>query len=435
MPEIEKQSLWFLCSASLFRIGLALETFEEVRPLGVQVSDYFFMLSLLFLLCCRERLLVKFGRSGVFLPALFMLLGGALSSVIGSGLSPAAASLTRLFILFGLFAPLAVVHSQDMRKNMIFLMGGVFTNCLIAGFSAWVVPGFTEALAINPVTSTELGESLGRFQGLAGHPNILGLSAALAVLMGVGMLVSEKDRYMRWGLCLHILVCTVGAFLTGSRTFFVSLVPGLFVLAAMWKPNRRLLVRGVLSAIVLAGGVNYLAPELIAHYTDRLGETSADDSENSSRLLTATAALAEISQKPITGWGADRMGEAGMMFIPDAGDFIGAHVSFLQYWYATGLLGALGFLALFVLPVRRMIRALKSAASGASASMLQLGLAVYLLLFIASNLHPILFNRFLYVPLFMFAGLPAQIPSPARTRKPVRRATVRLQAQNQTTSA
>jgi hypothetical protein len=38
---IEQQSLVVLCSAFLFRMGLALETFEQVRPLGIEVSVSF----------------------------------------------------------------------------------------------------------------------------------------------------------------------------------------------------------------------------------------------------------------------------------------------------------------------------------------------------------------------------------------------------------
>ena len=116
------------------------------------------------------------------------------------------------------------------------------------------------------------------------------------------------------------------------------------------------------------------------------------------------------------------------MFVPEAEDFQGAHVSFLQYWYATGLLGAIGFLALFVIPVRRMVRALKSNSSGHFGNALRLGLSAYALLFIASNLHPILLNRFLYVPLFVFAGLTAHAPGSIKVSKTARRAVAHLPA-------
>jgi len=198
----------------------------------------------------------------------------------------------------------------------------------------------------------------------------------------------------------------------------------------MQKPHRRLLLHALVGMFVLWAGLNYVAPELLSQYTGRLSATNADDSENYSRLLTASVAVAEISQKPIMGWGADRFGEAGMMFIPEVQEFQGVHVSFLQYWYATGLLGAVGFLTLFAVPAKRMLRALATNASGNAVEALRLGLSIYALLFIASNLHPILFNRFLYVPLFMFAGLAGQALGSIKVSKTARQPVSHLPPQN-----
>jgi O-antigen ligase len=181
---------------------------------------------------------------------------------------------------------------------------------------------------------------------------------------------------------------------------------------------------------VVWAGIDYLAPGLITDYTGRFGAKSAEDTENYGRLLTAGVALAQISQRPIAGWGVDRLGEAGMMFVPDEGDYLPAHVSFLHYWYAEGLLGAVGFLMLFILPVRRMLQIVKKKPSDNLASVLRLGLSVYLLLFIASNLHPILLNRFLYMPLFMFAGLTAQAPGSIKVSETVRRSAGHLVTRN-----
>jgi hypothetical protein len=43
--RLERQDLLFLFSSFMFRIGLALVTFEQIRPFfGIQVSDYFLFL-------------------------------------------------------------------------------------------------------------------------------------------------------------------------------------------------------------------------------------------------------------------------------------------------------------------------------------------------------------------------------------------------------
>jgi O-antigen ligase len=427
-PTIDERSLLFLSSAFMFRTGLALETFEAVRPFGILAADYFFFLSLVLFLFCRPRQLLKSTPSGILTASALVLFGGALS-LLGNGfqLGGAAGPLARMFILFGLFAPLAAVHSRNIRQNMIFMAGGVLINCVIATLTAWVWPRIVDVLAINPETPTDIGQDIGRFAGLAGHSNILGLSAALAVLIGIGLFVSERNAFARLGLVFQILVCTVAALLSGSRTFFVSLIPGLIVLALVQKLHFKLIVRVLVALVVVWGGIHYLAPEEVSQYTGRLrSATSADDNENYGRLLTAGTAIVEISQKPIIGWGVDHFGEAGLTFVPWDNDIVPTHNSFLQYWYAAGLLGAIGFLALFAIPAKRMLQELKRSSSGDLANALRVGLGVYVLLFIASNLHPILFSRFLFVPLFMFGGLAPRTAGKIKAEKRARGASVHL---------
>jgi hypothetical protein len=420
LSGFEQQSLLFLSSAFMFRIGLGLETFEVVRPFGILLADYFFFVSLLLLVFCQPRRLLKSTGSGVLLAGTLMLCGAVLASLGAGGLNTAVGSLARLFVLFGLFGQLAVVHSRDFRKNMLFLVCGVSANGVIALLQASLFPRIGDVLSINDITDDTT--VIGRFAGLAGHPNILGLSTALAVLIGVGLLLSEKKAYVCFVLFLAILVCAVAALLSGSRTFLVSLIPGFLAFAFSQRRYRSVVLRGLLLLGVAWAGIAYLIPAVTSNYSSRFDARNVEDAENYSRLLTAGAAAAEIAQKPFTGWGAQYFGEAGMMFVPEAQDFQGAHVTFLHYWYAAGLLGAMGFLTLFVVPVRHMLRALKTKSSSAYADGLRIGLGVYVLLFIASNLHAILFNRFLFVPLFVVAGFAVPLRGPVPIRKATRRA-------------
>src|SRR5439155_8079306 len=293
-PEIDRKSLLFLSSAFLFRIGLATMTFEEIRPLSILFADYFFFSSLLLLLCSGQRRLLISRGSGVLAASAVILCGALVSGVnTGPGL--------RIVILFGVFAPLAVAHAKDIRRNMRFLVAGVFTNCVIALLAAWTSPGIVRALAVNPRVP-DFGQELGRFAGIAGHPNDLGASAALAVLIALGLLQYENSPMRRWGLFVCILVCTIAAILSGSRTFFVALVPASVVLA-LWRPwNQKLVARLCLSLVVLFAAwasVSYLASDVTTSYAERLSKTSADDYENSGRLAMAALAMAEIAQKPI----------------------------------------------------------------------------------------------------------------------------------------
>jgi O-antigen ligase len=396
----------------MFGIGLAFVTFEDVRPYGVMASDYFFLFSLVLLVCSKERRSLNSTGTGVLTAGALVLCGAGLSVASASSASAAVASFFRVFILFGLFAPLALAHGRNIRRNLQYLLAGISANCIVAMLAAWISPDLVDTLAVNPQVATDLSDDIGRYAGLSGNANILGLSAAVAVLVAIGLLMSGKGFFVRCGLTLQVFICTVGGLLTGSRTFFVSLVPALAILTLWRRLNRRLFLRfaGVLVLVVILwSGINYFTPNLLGDYTDRLSATAADDSANQGRLLTAGLALLEISQKPALGWGVDHFGEAGLMFLPLDNDFIPAHVVFLHYWYAAGILGAAGFLALFFLPVRRMLIILKHHPPEDLAAALRLGVSAYLLLFIASNLHPLLLNRFLYMPLFVFAGLATKV--------------------------
>src|SRR6266403_1523176 len=187
----------FFASAFLFRMGLALITFEQVRPFfGMQVSDYCFFLSLILFLSRPKSGLLETKGSGSLLAGLLILSGAVLSLRNTSDINNAIGPLTRLFVLFGLFAPLALVHSKNIRKNLLYLAGGISVNCALALLQAWVYPGIVNTLSINP-TQPDISDESGRLQSLASHPKILGLSAALAVLIAVLLLVSKTGKHIR----------------------------------------------------------------------------------------------------------------------------------------------------------------------------------------------------------------------------------------------
>ena len=81
-----EQGKWFVFAGFLFRMGLALVTFEQVRPFGIMLSDYCFLLS--FALTPKSWLIRRTG-SGVLL-ASTLILSGAVLSLHGSTLASAA---------------------------------------------------------------------------------------------------------------------------------------------------------------------------------------------------------------------------------------------------------------------------------------------------------------------------------------------------------
>src|SRR6267378_842625 len=426
--SVTEHSVSFLLSAFLFRTALSLATFEQVRPFTVQLSDSLFFFSVLFLLFTPKFRVLKSLRSGISLAGALIMAGAVLSLHNASSMHDAAGPLARLFVLFGLFAPLAVIHSKNVRANMFFVLAGISANCAIAMIQAWVFPGIVDVLSINPVEETDFGASIGRFMGLASHPNVLGLSAALGILIGVGLFFKERNALIRRWLILQVGVCSFGGILTGSRTLLASLIPGLLVLALLEKRNRGAVLRGLVALAVIGVIIAYSAPAAVSLYAERVDSSGQDYSPDYGRVMTAGLALLEISQKPIVGWGVDHMGEAGTMLIPETIEIGTAHNTFLQYWYGAGLFGALGFLALFFIPVKQMLRALKKEPSKDSAETLSLGLSSYVLLFIVCNVNPVIYNRFFYVPMFVFAGFATHLLVPIEARKAARAPVVDLPA-------
>ena len=423
--QLDQQNIWFRYSAFAFQMGLAFVTFEEVRPFGIMLSDYCFFLSLIFLPKSR---LFKSSGSGVLLAA-SLILCGAVLSLHDSSVSVAADSLVRLFVLFGLIAPLALSHSKDIYRDLSFLLGGIFVNCAVTVLQASVFPGIVDALSVNPPQPDVA--FAGRFQGLTEFPVTLGLSAALGVLLGIGLFSIEKRLLVRWGLCIVIVVCSIAALLSGSRTFLASMLPGVIVFVILQKRRRRGVIYAMVVLTFLWGSVTYLAPGVVSQYSGRVDSVGLVDY---ARLAGAAQAALEISEKPILGWGADHFDEGGVIVIPETFEVAGAHNTFLRYWYAVGLLGAAGFLALFVLPARRMLQLLNKKVAARSGDAMRLILACYVFFFIVANLGPYLFNRYIYVPLFVFGGFAAHALEPIKVRKIARPTVVPATAPHNSTA-
>ena len=423
--RLDQQNIWFRYSAFAFQMGLVFVTFEEVRPFGVMLSDYCFFLSLLFL--PKSRLFKSTG-SGVLL-AVSLILCGAILSLHDSSVTAAADSLARLLVLFGLIAPLALSHSKDIYKTLFFLLGGIFLNCVVTVLQASVFPGIVDSLSINPPQPDVA--FAGRFQGLTEFPVTLGLSAALGVLLGIGLFSIEKRPLVRWGLGIAIVVCSIAALLSGSRTFLASMLPGVIVFVILQKRRRRGVIYAIAMLTVLWSSVTYLAPGVVSQYSGRVDSVGLVDY---ARLASAAQAAIEISEKPVLGWGVDHFDEGGVIVIPETGEIAGAHNTFLRYWYAAGLLGAAGFLTLFFVPARKMLLLLNRKVAARSGDAIRLILACYVFFFIVTNLGPYLYNRYIYVPLFVFGGFAAHKLDPIKVRKVAPATVLPVTAQHNSTA-
>jgi O-antigen ligase len=240
-------------------------------------------------------------------------------------------------------------------------------------------------------------------------------------MIGIGLLSFEGNKHIRRPLIVVIFVCTLAGLLSGSRAVLVALIPSLILFLILEKQRRRAVLRGLVALSLLWGVLIYVAPTLISQFSERLDSTGSDFYSDYGRLWSAVYTVEEIAQKPIIGWGIDHLDDAGLTEVPGTGEIVGAHNTFLKYWHGAGLLGAVGFLAIFALPARRMLQLLRKRPSDSSSDALRLSLSCLLLLFIVSNLGPFDYNRFLYIPPFVFAGFAASVWFPVETPVILRR--------------
>jgi len=257
------------------------------------------------------------------------------------------------------------------------------------------------------------------------------LSAALGVLLGIGLFSIEKRPLVRWGLGIAIVVCSIAALLSGSRTFLASMLPGVIVFVILQKRRHRGVIYAIAMLTVLWSSVTYLAPGVVSQYSGRVDSVGLVDY---ARLASAAQAAIEISEKPVLGWGVDHFDEGGVIVIPETGEIAGAHNTFLRYWYAAGLLGAAGFLTLFFVPARKMLLLLNRKVAARSGDAIRLILACYVFFFIVTNLGPYLYNRYIYVPLFVFGGFAAHALDPIKVRKVAPATVLPVTAQHNSTA-
>jgi O-antigen ligase len=397
----EVSSFAYTASKYLFLFGLAFVTFEQVRPGGIMLADYFFLLSIVFLPKARLK---EIGGSGVLLASGLLLTGAVLSVYFSGGWGDGAGNLLKLGLLFAVLAPLSLCHSKDIYRCFVFLAGGIFLNCFITVLQASLFPGIVDALSINP-GQPDVAFS-GRYQGLTEYPVTLGLAGALGVLLAVGIYSVEKAKFVRWGLIFAIFICSVAALLSGSRTFFGSLIPALLVYAFMQKKQLMKTFYLICGLVLIWVSVSYLAPNVVSQFSQRVNSVGVIDY---SRLAASAQAILEIAQKPIFGWGADHFDEGGVVYLPDTGEITGAHNTLLRYWYATGLLGAIGFLMFFIAPFRQLRKLLKLKIPERAANAVRLSMGVTLFFFIVTNLGPYIFNRYIFIPLFVVTGFAARL--------------------------
>jgi hypothetical protein len=140
------------------------------------------------------------------------------------------------------------------------------------------------------------GPPLIRLYGLSGHPNVIGGFAAIALLLGLGLL---RERRAKWWAAW--LIGLTALLLTFSRSAALGLLIGLAAISLMRRPNRQRAIGLIVSGGSVIGIFALLfAPFLIARVS---GEVAIEQVSIDERVEQTALAWQLFSDHPLTGVG------------------------------------------------------------------------------------------------------------------------------------
>ncbi|MGB3484614.1 MAG: O-antigen ligase family protein [Mycobacterium sp.] len=241
-----------------------------------------------------------------------------------------------------------------------------FVPCVLSAFL--VSQTLSAATGVLQLTGADVfgrGAVFGRSTGFAGHPNVLGLMAVIALLVSLTMMrnAPRPAQAALWGAFAVNAVSLVG---TGSLSSMLAGAVGLMVYAI----GRRRLVAAFFAALAAGTSIFIVGGAWAVSVVEyRMAVvTGADDVGGAAsvdvRLRTYQWALEYLSDDPLFGVGMDDA---------SSGTFDGVtavHTYLLHAWYQGGLLLFLWFLAVTALLLTTILRAMAGSRSVEAAAVL-----------------------------------------------------------------
>ena len=185
-------------------------------------------------------------------------LGGLVALTLWAGLSllwsdgPAAPVLEAERGLVYLAAAFAAVLLLSIRADVAALLGGVVGGAVLVSLYALGTRLFPGRIggAFDPSSGYQLAEPIGYW-------NALGLLAAIAILLAVGLAAHVDHVVLRALAAVSLVVLLPALYFTFSRGALVALLVGTVVQVALDPRRARLLVTGIVLGAPAAAGVLY----------------------------------------------------------------------------------------------------------------------------------------------------------------------------------
>jgi O-antigen ligase len=346
-----------------------------VPPIYRDYTDVLFFASDLFLLgllavwiasLVIDRRRPRFDPLFLTVPLLALPAIGLLSAVTSVAASISLYNTVRIILLLGLY--LYVLNEiHDLRTLawpfgvQVFVQSVVAIGQVLRQGSAGL--RFLGELDLNPAVGGisviwNEGTRLLRAYGLSDHPNILGGSLALGLLVLLIVYPSQASSRRPVFASLFILG-SLGMFLTFSRSAWLAFAFGVGLLV-FFQAKNRLQEPLTQQAALLLASVILLAP-FVWHYAPFLGmrfnyQASFDNNPQEQQAIGERALLIQsaneiLVQHPLTGVGLAAFPIALRQAKPQFPvDYQPAHFVLLDVAVETGILGGLVYFLLMILP-------------------------------------------------------------------------------------
>lgn len=300
--------------------------------------------------------------------AIFVVLGG-LASGANSDVAESVSVAVTLALLIAL-APAAILF--QLRRYPTFLRTMLATVLTVQTISAGA--GIVQLAGV-PILGVVARD--GRVNGLAYHPNVLGLMAALAILVMVDLF--RRRVASRALLVVAITINAAALIATASLSSLLTLAVGLVFFVARLSIQARWWWAAIAAAaltvglIATGGNLEALLPDAFIDRVDQVtGAVESDVASLQVRLQTYQHAINYIIGDPFVGVGMDAMNQGTLT------PSLVVHNYILRGWYQGGVLLLIGFvlvtIALLALAVRGMRRTTLTAPSAIIASLLAFGM-------------------------------------------------------------
>jgi O-antigen/teichoic acid export membrane protein len=345
----EQSWLYGLLCLAVF--ALPLTTVRVLGSIG-NVSD-----ALLFLVFAAVLLRAAVCSSGHSILALgervgpILLLAGAGITASFRAIDPSASIVILAKILFVLWLlpniTAIVVETPSRLRRLVW----VFVAAACVASAAALSDAFLGSDWQARVTGT--APSWGRYAGLTGHPNDLGLLAALGITAATGLYLTGSGR-SRLPVFLSAFALSGGGLLvSGSIGGLVAGVAGVGIALAM--AGRRSAVRALVACVVVVGIATGASAYLQGEKFTLIGRLHSNPLKSETldaRRRTNSWAIGEIEKSPFVGYGMDQVGTG-----PTHSDALPAiHNIWLQTWYVAGIAGVLALIGYYFVVWRARLK-------------------------------------------------------------------------------